>query len=50
MASLQANVTLLHVNNKGLDQHAHLRSLINTVVIGLLNCISKRASGKILTF
>ena len=50
-ASMQENLTLLHVKNKGADQPAHLRSLISTFVIRYIaSIIAKLTPRKISLF
>ena len=50
-ASVRENMNLLHVNNKGIDQPAHLRSLISMIVIhSLESAIAKHAKCKISRF
>ena len=50
-ASARESLTLLHANNKGTDQTAHLRSLISVFVIGFLeSIIAKLAPRKVSIF
>ena len=47
----QEKLTLLHANNKGADQPAHLRSLISTFVICFFeSVISKKITSEISIF
>ena len=50
-ASMQENLSLGFVNNKGADQPAHMRRLISTFVVHFLECIiSKLATSEMSQF